>query len=158
MQDDQSAGAEQKNVSQNGRAQNIHCDNVTPLSLGNWRIIFSTACKRTLHRNSLLSNSQRQRPPGHTVQEPGPDPGEPRAVRSPRPPPGPHAQSNGRNHCQLLFLSYFSNLGWSLLLERKLSTFIPEPCMIRNKRRLFKWFYRNCNAEIAEISAKRRNC
>lgn len=30
MQDEQSAGTEKKNVSQNGRAQNIHCDNVTP--------------------------------------------------------------------------------------------------------------------------------
>lgn len=104
MQDQQSAGTEKKHGSQDGRAQNIHCDNVTPLGSGNWRIIFSMACKRTLLRNALPSNSQGQRP----AQAPGPAPG---------PPPGPHAQSNGGSHCQPLFLSCFSNLGSLLLLE-----------------------------------------
>ena len=86
-QDEQSAGTEKKNVSQNGRAQNIHCDNVTPFSLGNWRIIFSAACKRAPHRNSLLSDSQCQRPPCASAW-PGP-PGPPRGAEPParsRPP------------------------------------------------------------------------
>lgn len=45
MQGGQSAGTGQKNASQNGRAQNIHCDNVTPLGLGNWRALVSAARK-----------------------------------------------------------------------------------------------------------------
>lgn len=67
----------------NGRAQNIHCDNVTPFSLGNWRIIFSAAYKRALHQNSLLSDSQCQGPPCTSA---GPDPQDPCGVRSPQPP------------------------------------------------------------------------
>lgn len=52
MQGEQSAGTGQKNTSQNGRAQNIHCDNVTPLGLGNWRALVSAARKPRAGRAS----------------------------------------------------------------------------------------------------------